>query len=180
MDVSLYIGEHIEMNKQPLDGDSLHSERSREVFLKDAIMNAYSSFEDKRSVRPQQIGVPISDHVEQTPDFMEFLARALEAKGDFQKASAVRRHAMGYYWLFTCAPGHIAARQDICGHHLCAWCRWHQLKTWAEPMAKRAGCETKAYKFEIIFNLKSDSIDSIKSVLKRTMLPHGGSPAFGI
>ena len=47
-------------------------------------------------------------------------------------------------------------------------------------MAKRAGCETKAYKFAIIFNLKSDFIDSIKSVLKRTMLPHGGSPAFGI
>ena len=142
-------------------------------------MNAYTP-RDTRNARPRQIGVPEPHRVEQTPDFLEALAKALEAQGDSKKAASVRRHAMGYYRLFTCSVGHISARPDICGHHLCAWCRWHQLNKWAESMTNKAGRETYAYKFEVVFDFKPDSLDSIKSVLKRTMLPHGGSPAFGI
>ena len=153
-------------------------EGSQSRCLKEKILIAYG-IENTRRIRSQQIGVPIPVREECMPENLEALAKALEAHGDFQKAEAVRRHARGYFWLFKCPNGHTWARPDSCGNHLCPWCRRHLLKGWAKSLAERAGCETNGYAFQVLFELNSGSVDSVKTMLRKSMHRNGGSPAFG-
>ena len=135
--------------------------------------------EGTRRIRPQQILVPVPVKDEYSPENLEDLAKAHEAHGDFKKANAVRIHAQANFKLFTCPNGHISARPDSCGDHLCPWCRWHQLKDWGESLAERTGSETDGYSFETLLEYQSGTVESVKVMLRKTMHRHGGSPAFG-
>ena len=125
--------------------------------------------------RPTQPRVPIPLPEEGTPSAVEILAQALEDVGQPDKASRVRQHAQGNYWIDRC-PDHDNCWPESDGQGLCPWCRWQKLKRWMTSLLEgREVADEEVFIVEAFVELLPDRV---KAVLRRFVLGNKGRAVF--